>query len=61
MPHPHGQYCGDFSCQECCPHDDFDHDMCIECGYERDPGVAIDAAMDAVEAAYDDDSGFDWD
>jgi len=32
-------------CQECCPHDEFEHDMCLDCGYERDPGEAIDAAM----------------
>ena len=40
--------CINESCQECCPHE-FDHDQCMDCGYERDPGDAIDAA----EYAYD--------
>lgn len=41
--------CGIDECQECCPHDEFDHDQCLACGYERDPGAAIDAAMDSFE------------
>ena len=41
--------CNNPKCQECCPHDDFDHDMCLDCGYERDPGIAIDYAMDYME------------
>ena len=36
-------------CQECCEHNEFDHDICLDCGYERDPGAAIDAAMDYME------------
>jgi len=31
-------------CKECCPHDEFDHYICIECGYEKCPGEDIDAA-----------------
>lgn len=39
------------SCQACCDHKSsgFDHDICIDCGYERDPGEAIDRAMDRWE------------
>lgn len=36
-------------CQACCPHDEYDHDICLDCGFERDPGIAIDRAMDALE------------
>ena len=43
--------CEDKECQECCPHDEFDHWVCIDCGYEKDPGEDIDRAMDY----------FDWD
>lgn len=32
-----------------CPHDEWDHDICLHCGYERDPGIAIDAAKDRWE------------
>ena len=35
--------------EEECMHDEFDHDICLDCGYERDPGEAIDAAMDLLE------------
>jgi len=24
-------------CQECCPHDDHDHFICIDCGHEGEP------------------------
>ena len=41
--------CDELDCQLCCPHDEYDHDMCLDCGYERDPGEAIDRAMDALE------------
>lgn len=37
------------SCMECCPHDEQDHFICLDCGYEGDPGEAIDAAMDYME------------
>ncbi len=35
-------------CPSCCEHNSsgFDHDICIDCGFERDPGAEIDAAMD---------------
>lgn len=26
-------------CQECCEHDDIDHYICMNCGYELDPGL----------------------
>ncbi len=39
-------------CQACCPHDEFDHFVCMDCGYEQDPGAAIDRAMDYI--TYDD-------
>ncbi len=35
--------------EEECEHFEFDHDMCLDCGYERDPGEAIDRAMDYYE------------
>lgn len=41
--------CEEQGCQECCMHDSFDHDVCEDCGYERDPGIAIDRAMDYFE------------
>lgn len=31
-------------CQECCPHTEFDHYMCVDCGFEKCPGDDIDAA-----------------
>ena len=41
--------CEEVECQSCCQHEDFDHDMCLDCGYERCPGDAIDRAMDSWE------------
>lgn len=41
--------CEQQDCQQCCPHDEFDHDICLDCGYEHDPGIAIDRAMDYGE------------
>lgn len=41
--------CESEDCQDCCTHDEFDHDVCLYCGYERCPGIAIDRAMDAME------------
>lgn len=35
--------------QEHCSHDEFDHDVCLDCGYERDPGEAIDNAESDME------------
>lgn len=37
-------------CQHCCPHDEREHFICIDCEKEFDPGEAIDAAMDHWEA-----------
>ena len=31
------------SCQECCSHNEFDHYICLDCGYEKCPGEDIDA------------------
>ena len=47
--HEAGDDCGDDRCQECCPHDERDHGICLYCGHEQDPGEAIDAAMDRFE------------
>lgn len=38
--------CDEHECMECCPHDEWDHDQCMDCGKERCPGEAIDRAMD---------------
>lgn len=35
--------CDREDCPKCCTHDDMDHGFC-SCGYEADPGAAIDAA-----------------
>jgi hypothetical protein len=44
--HDAGLDCGEVQCQQCCPHDEYDHYICLDCGYEKDPGEDIDAAMD---------------
>lgn len=31
-------------CQECCPHNEFEHFTCLDCGYEKCPGDCIDRA-----------------
>lgn len=41
------------ACQECCPHDERDHFICLDCGHESDPGEAIDRAMDYWEGCND--------
>jgi hypothetical protein len=43
--------CEEAECQDCCQHNSsgFDHDICIDCGYERCPGEAIDRAMSYFE------------
>lgn len=41
--------CEDYGCQDCCPHDEKDHDQCVDCGKEFDPGLAIDRAMDSLD------------
>lgn len=45
---PTHEPCDASDCQECCAHDEFDHDVCMDCGYERDPGDAIDRAYDRM-------------
>ncbi len=40
------EICNDRKCQECCPHDERDHGICLDCAHEADPGEAIDNAMD---------------
>ena len=47
--HEAGEYCGHDDCQECCPHDEFDHYICMACGYEKCPGEDIDAAEYAFD------------
>jgi hypothetical protein len=41
--------CDDPKCQQCCPHDERDHGICLDCGDEDDGSAAIDKAMDALE------------
>jgi len=47
--HEAGEDCGQDHCQYCCPHDERDHGICLDCEHEEDPGEAIDRAMDAME------------
>lgn len=49
MYHDLGQACEDEACEQCCPHDEREHGMCLDCGHEEDPGEAIDRAMDIME------------
>lgn len=41
--------CSSPTCQDCCTHEETDHDICMDCGKELDPGAAIDRAMDYRE------------
>ena len=41
--------CEEKDCQDCCTHDEFDHYICLDCGYEKDPGEDIDAAEYIVD------------
>jgi hypothetical protein len=41
--------CEDQDCQECCPHDDRDHGICLDCEHEEDPGAAADWYRDQME------------
>lgn len=41
-----GEPCEQDKCQICCPHDEFDHYICLDCGYEKDPGGDIDDAYE---------------
>lgn len=27
--------CGDIDCELCCPHDEFDHGICLGCGADK--------------------------
>jgi len=36
-----GKDCVD-TCQECCPHEDHDHFICINCGHEGEPSDYFD-------------------
>ena len=49
LSHPSGEDCGQDKCQLCCPHDEYDHWICLDCGHEKDPGEDIDAAMDYIK------------
>jgi hypothetical protein len=49
MQHEAGESCEKEDCQECCEHDEFDHYICLDCGYEKCPGDDIDAAEYALE------------
>lgn len=41
--------CEEEGCQDCCQHGEFDHYICMDCGYEKCPGDDIDAAEYALE------------
>lgn len=47
--HDEGADCGREDCQQCCPHDERDHGICLYCAHEQDPGEAIDRAMDSID------------
>ena len=49
LAHANGDACEVEGCQECCEHWEWDHDQCMDCGFERDPGEAIDRAMDSMD------------
>lgn len=40
--------CDDTKCQECCTHDEFDHDVCLYCSYERNAGDKIDWTVSSI-------------
>ena len=42
--------CGDTECQECCPHDEHDHGICMDCGLDRN-----DHFVGMAEAAFEGD------
>jgi hypothetical protein len=44
-----GQPCEEQGCQECCPHDERDHGICLDCEHEEDPGAAADWYRDQME------------
>lgn len=44
MPNETCETCGDIGhinnegvCQDCCPHDEHDHYICLDCGLETEP------------------------
>jgi len=41
--HSKGEVCEERHCQDCCPHDERDHFICLDCGHEQCPGELIDA------------------
>jgi hypothetical protein len=44
MTNPH-EPCDAVECQTCCPHDEREHGICLDCEHEEDPGAVIDAVM----------------
>lgn len=42
--------CGDYTCQECCPHGEHDHGICLDCGKDR-----LDELVCAAEYAFEGD------
>jgi hypothetical protein len=42
-------FCDVHGCPSCCEHWEWDHDICMDCGKERDVGAEIDRAMDYGE------------
>jgi Fe2+ or Zn2+ uptake regulation protein len=40
LAHANGDSCQDSTCQECCPHDEHDHAICIDCGYDMTDDLA---------------------
>lgn len=52
MPDDHDTHelCDDEACQACCPHDEHDHGICLDCGadgYEDLAAATYDRAKDA--------------
>lgn len=45
--------CDDEDCQICCPHDEYDHGICLDCGLDRTEDLAADA-YDRAKAGRDD-------
>lgn len=44
-----GKYCDERGCQACCPHEERDRGICLDCEQEEDPGISIDRAMGSLE------------
>lgn len=45
-----GEYCEKEDCQECCPHDEYDHGICLGCGKD-----CTDDLVSAAEYRYEGD------